>query len=98
MSVYILGEGFFNDSFSLIICLNFSHGKILHSTKFAKGNYRLLHCNRRRRKPDEMVPLMTLKVVGNEMNGGLESCGLNSYWYGTHVIGVCLSFNGGVVF
>jgi len=39
-----------------------------------------------------------LKVVGNEMNGGLESCGLNSYWYGTLVILVCLSFNGGIVF
>jgi len=39
-----------------------------------------------------------LKVVGNEMNGGSDTCGLNSFWYGTHVIGVCLSFNGGVVF
>jgi len=39
-----------------------------------------------------------LKVVGNEMNGGSDTCRLNSFWYGTHVIGVCLSFNGGIVF
>jgi len=37
-------------------------------------------------------------IPGNEMNGGSDTCGLNSFWYGTHVIGVCLSFNGGVVF
>ena len=39
-----------------------------------------------------------LKVVSNEMNGGSDTCGLNSYWYGTLVIVFGLSFNAGVVF
>jgi len=47
---------------------------------------------------DVLHRMQTLKVVGNEMNGGSDTCGLNSFWYGTHVIGVWLSFNGGVVF
>ena len=39
-----------------------------------------------------------LKVVCNEMNGGLDTRLLNSYWYRTHVIGVCLMFYGELVF
>jgi len=32
------------------------------------------------------------------MNGGSDTCLLNFFWYGTHVIGVRLNFYGGVVF
>ena len=39
-----------------------------------------------------------LKVVCNEMKGGSETGLSYSYSFGTHVIGVCLNFNGDVVF
>ena len=60
-------------------------GSGIRVTAEAQANHLIDHCNH-------------LKVVCNEMNGGSDTCGLNSFWYGTHVIGVCLSFNGGVVF
>ena len=46
----------------------------------------------------ESKELCLLKVVSNEMNGGSDTCGLNSYWYRTLVIVFGLSFNGGIVF
>ena len=45
-----------------------------------------------------LFEISPLKVVCNEMEGGSDTGGLNSYWYGTLVIVFGLSFNGGVVF